>query len=165
MAALQVVLPMCEVDNQAERIPSQDASQTCANYGGVRRFDVLIRLLVDGQDLLAFISLERWVDFWVDILQQDGEPQTFRQTGMSPFDDSRCQGPLLLNDKISQQPVRPRQSEDVAGVQKRAYFEQEFVWEIQEATPIEWRSPHFPLLFLPKAFGTLRMRYKHELVR
>lgn len=75
---VEIILPFCEVDYGAEVIPCQHASQTRAHQRRIRRSDVLIRLLMNIQQLLPLLALQSRMGTLVDSIQENRELKAFR---------------------------------------------------------------------------------------
>ena len=60
-------LPVGEVDDCAEVVPCENAGHAGAYIERVKGFDMLVGLLMDGEEVLSFGREEGGVVFWVEV--------------------------------------------------------------------------------------------------
>ena len=74
VAVGEVLLPVVQVDDQAEIVPGEHTCHASADFAGVDHLDVLvIRLPVDVEQFLPFLAQETRVKLFGHVLEGDGQ--------------------------------------------------------------------------------------------
>ena len=84
-AAVQVILPVGEIDNDAKKDPAETTSVAEADKGRVRGLDVfIVGIDSSGAERIAIGFVECTVGVFVEVLGQDGKAEAFGKGRVTP---------------------------------------------------------------------------------
>lgn len=125
LASIKIVLPMCKVQHQAQIVPCQNASQTCAQLLRVWRLYVLVRPLVYAELLLPDRIREQRTEGGLDLREQHRRRQALHENSIAIAYYGVADNLSIGVDEAVQAAVDEAGSKDVAGLKVLETFEEE----------------------------------------
>lgn len=118
-AAVQVILPVGEIDNDTEEDPSKTTGIAEANKARVRGLDVFIVCIDSSRaEGIAIGFVECTVGVFVEILGQDRKAEALGERGIAPSYDIASDEVFLGQDEVSKRLVDTAEDKQLSGFEE-----------------------------------------------
>lgn len=159
-SVFKVALPVGEIQDDVEVVPSQETTHARAYDLRVDLFDVLVRVSVDLDSVLPLRAEEDRACRWGDVFQQHGQRKTLSQHPVASGHDGLGDRPLVFEDEVAHETVQSGQTKNVARAEETQNERQDLRREIEKGLDVrvDFGARLFLFLLLLQTCRLLRVQ-------